>query len=362
MCSAASSVCLSADLLPRVTAFQNGVHHDVVPLIRALHRTAADDENDALTGFRKVLGDWLKVHCADRLPDVITMVPAMLPMVTDYAATVGDIELLEMIWNKCPRSENSNDEGAALVYVAALAGQVDMVAFLLSQIDATDACGRAISHAMVGAASKGHLRVVEYLHRHRHDRQTTDLMDVAASQGHLSVVEFLHLHRREGCTTAAMDRAAGNGHLDVVKFLHAHRREGCTKAAISLAAAGGHLHVVQWLCDHRKEGWHGDALTHAAAGGHVDILAFLLQKRPRAGCLVLGMDLAATNGHLDVVKFLHTHRKDGCSDKALAGALRNGHTHVVAYFLKHGDDLIHGVCCACGFNKPRRHACLVKSM
>ncbi|RHY97517.1 hypothetical protein DYB35_007554 [Aphanomyces astaci] len=352
----ATSVLLSTDVLLRITSFQVGVYHDMVPLLHATRK--CHDDDDHLPSFHVTFAKWLELHTVERVPLLLATVPLMQSLVAVFAATAGHIALLQdtmSLRSKCRSHENSTSH---LVNVAAQAGQVNVIAFLLSGRDDT-----AVSHeAMVGAATNGHLNVVQYLHQLRpRDDYTTHVLDVAASQGHLDIVTFLHHHRREGCTTAAMDGAAGNGHLSVVKFLHAHRSEGCTKSAISLAAAHGHLDVIVWLCRHRKEGWHPEALTHAAAGGHVDVLAFLLRRRPRAGCLMLGMDLAATNGHLNVVTFLHTHRKDGCTEKAVAGAVRNGHADVVAYFEQHGDDLVHGVCCACGFNKPRRHACIVKS-
>ena len=37
------------------------------------------------------------------------------------------------------------------------------------------------------------------------------------------------------------------------------------------------------------------------------------------------MDDAARNGHLEVVKFLHMNRREGCTNKAMDSAARNGH-------------------------------------
>ena len=43
------------------------------------------------------------------------------------------------------------------------------------------------------------------------------------------------------------------------------------------------------------------------------------------------MDWAAENGHLDVVKFLHENRDEGCSKDAMDDAAKNGHIDVVEY-------------------------------
>lgn len=37
------------------------------------------------------------------------------------------------------------------------------------------------------------------------------------------------------------------------------------------------------------------------------------------------MDGAAANGHLEVVRWLHNNRLEGCTTKAMEGAALNGH-------------------------------------
>ncbi|KAL2914099.1 hypothetical protein HK105_206357 [Polyrhizophydium stewartii] len=46
------------------------------------------------------------------------------------------------------------------------------------------------------------------------------------------------------------------------------------------------------------------------------------------------MGYAAENGHLDVVKWLHANRTEGCSTDAIESAARNGHLAVVKWLLK----------------------------
>lgn len=90
--------------------------------------------------------------------------------------------------------------------------------------------------AMELAAEAGHLKVVQYLHQHRHEGCTVETMNMAAQNGHLCVVQWLHSNRTEGCTARAMDMAAANGHLAVVQWLHENRAVGCTANAMNLAA------------------------------------------------------------------------------------------------------------------------------
>lgn len=47
------------------------------------------------------------------------------------------------------------------------------------------------------------------------------------------------------------------------------------------------------------------------------------------------MDYAATNGHFDIVQFLHENRGEDCAIYTLGSAYTNGHPHVVDYLCEH---------------------------
>ncbi|MHB1952549.1 MAG: ankyrin repeat domain-containing protein [Sulfobacillus sp.] len=54
------------------------------------------------------------------------------------------------------------------------------------------------------------------------------------------------------------------------------------------------------------------AMDLAAKNGHLDVVAFLHHNQTE-GCTEFAMDLAAMNGHLPVVAFLHQNRTEGCT-------------------------------------------------
>ncbi|TYZ60554.1 hypothetical protein PybrP1_010491 [[Pythium] brassicae (nom. inval.)] len=119
----------------------------------------------------------------------------------------------------------------------------------------TESCPResvALSARRVEVRECGDLEMVRWLHDHQYTFSVW-MMNGAAAKGSLEVVEFLHRHRGEGCTTAAMDLAARYGHLRVLEFLHANRAEGCTSSALDGAAQNGHLNVVKFLLTSRAE-------------------------------------------------------------------------------------------------------------
>src|SRR6476620_4102468 len=68
----------------------------------------------------------------------------------------------------------------------------------------------------------------------------------------------------------------------------------------------------------------------AAENGHLDIVKFLHINRAE-GCTKDAMDYAARKGHLDVVKFLHINRTEGCTEWAMNCAAKGGHLDIVKY-------------------------------
>ncbi|KAF0718287.1 Aste57867_1784 [Aphanomyces stellatus] len=364
------NVLLSRDLWHYVASFQPGYLQDLVPFVHwhRLHTALAASDRlappmETLNALHRLLGPWFDTYGHARLALLYSVFPRMQALVVVHAAASGRLDLISGDDDSdvaCPRR---------LVCVAAASGQLDVV----EHFQSCDRRQPALPplDLLAVAAAHGQLHVVRHMHDALANRQSvqpirrltttivpSSVLDDAAAGGHVDVVAFLHAHGY-GATTAAMDRAAAQGHLDMVIFLHAHRTEGCTRAAVDGAAAAGHVHVVRWLTEHRHEGWTSDALTDAAAHGHLHVLQVLVAKRPRLGCAMHAMDLAATHGHVAVVAFLHAECGEGCTEDALVGARRNGHDDVLAYLAIHGDDIIHCICCCCGFYKPRNHYCAV---
>ena len=54
----------------------------------------------------------------------------------------------------------------------------------------------------------------------------------------------------------------------------------------------------------------------AASNGHLEIVRWLSENRTE-GCTRYAMSRAAENGHLEIVKWLHENRTEGCSEDAM---------------------------------------------
>ncbi|KAF0706014.1 hypothetical protein As57867_006820, partial [Aphanomyces stellatus] len=131
--------------------------------------------------------------------------------------------------------------------------------------------------------------------------------------GHMRVFHaLLQLVPLESISDSLIDWAAFHGELPMIHvldtfFSHAPKRTHLIRMgsalAIDLAATEGHMQVVLWL--HETAQW-------------------------RHKCSVHAMDGAARNGHLDVVQWLHAQGY-ACTSKAVDDASRNGHMSVVEW-------------------------------
>ncbi|KAI8847262.1 hypothetical protein BC829DRAFT_396815 [Chytridium lagenaria] len=71
-------------------------------------------------------------------------------------------------------------------------------------------------------------------------------------------------------------------------------------------------------------------MNQAAMRGHLDIVKFLHEHRSE-GCTTHGIDSAARNGHLDIIRFLHENRSEGCTTSAMDNAAGYGHFEIVKF-------------------------------
>ncbi|RLN95848.1 hypothetical protein BBJ28_00020424 [Nothophytophthora sp. Chile5] len=204
-----------------------------------------------------------------------------------------------------------------------------------------------------------------------------EAMEAACDKYHLPVVRWL-LEYSMGCTLTRTSpgsvHAAGNGHLELAQFLYSHGYGGCSAQTMYDAAEDGNLPVVEWIQPQFSADssiglfanvarWFtgsavpssaGSAMNVAAINGHLEVLQFLHSVddpvKPRGHKRVRGngsskskrdgrkpwstqtaMDGAAANGHLEVVQWLHVHRSEGCTTVAMNKAAAGGHLPVVQW-------------------------------
>ena len=308
----------------------------------------------------------------------------------DAAAVVGDLKLIKHLHSQSIQNGVTGWTSKSIDN-AIENGHLDVARWLFDNIPES-----MLDYYSVNAACRnGHLKVVEWLNDlfTRCEASDSDgkqespwmsyAMDYAAANGHLDIVKFLSFNRTEGCTKYAMTQAAANGHLEVVKWLYDNRKEGCLPETINRAAKNGHLDVVVWFHEQltnqqsvsnyrsppkQNDGYSAgyyasatstsksvgysnpqstastgfgpdvvftsDAMDGACYNGHLEVVKWLHSNRTE-GCTTAAMDDAARMGHLHIIKWLRENRTEGCTTDALEFAARANHVDVMQYLCEH---------------------------
>ncbi|GLE02881.1 hypothetical protein PINS_up011745 [Pythium insidiosum] len=272
-------------------------------------------------------------------------------LVMDFAARNGHLEILQWLHGTPALSRCST----RAMDDAAKNGHLDIVQWL--HANRTEGC---TLKAMDGAAMNGHLGIVQWLHAHRSEGCTTKAMDLAAQNGHVAVLAWLDAHRAEGCTTLSLEYAAGEGHIATVKWLCEKQRKvdvsSAAAPAMVKAARGGYLPVLEYLGEAFPDLFEaaGARMVHAAiANGHVDLVTWLISALPvkalkcEAGASHSWMDVAAEFGQVAILQWFSDHASElpsgvqidghlpACSSEAIEMAAGNGHIAVLRFLHEH---------------------------
>lgn len=129
-------------------------------------------------------------------------------------------------------------------------------------------------------------------------------------------------------------KAAMTGNLEAFKY---SVLENYSSQVMDWAAGNGHLEVVKWLHENRSEGCTTWAMDWAAERGHLEVVHWLHENR-NEGCTEIAMNLAAEGGHLEVVKFLHETGRAKCTVIAMDLAASGGHLEVVRWLHENRDE------------------------
>ncbi|KAE8993875.1 hypothetical protein PF011_g16960 [Phytophthora fragariae] len=225
---------------------------------------------------------------------------------------------------------------------AAARGDMRVMQWLVQQFP-----GCYVTRAVEEAAKHGQLMVLQWLQsssRAGHIRDDGGGLRVfwgakelfyAGQNGRLDVVQWLQEHTHPAPTHmffVTLEEAARNGDLPMVQWLCDVRGEWSPYAAV-LAASGGHLHVLKWLRGNIFSSSPSASMDDAAANGHFEVLKWMQANGGYATSAA--MNKAAGNGHLEIVKWLHKTRAEGCTTAAMDAAAANGHVEIVQWLQTH---------------------------
>ena len=128
-------------------------------------------------------------------------------------------------------------------------------------------------HLMIWASSNGYMDAIDFLHSEG-GFPLDGLVGIAAENGHLNVVKGLYFHYGIIASEIDVDSAVYFNHLDIVIFFHEHNII-CSKNAIVIAAGNGNLKLVKWLHTNSHINDIASAISCAFKHDHLDVVSFL---------------------------------------------------------------------------------------
>ena len=190
-----------------------------------------------------------------------------------------------------------------------------------------------------GAVHSGVLSKSQWLADEQKVALSDDLADETAKTGSVEIMQWLHT-RPVLITSQALRVAARSNHLPMVEYLGSFSTILCQlhpRTAVEVAEEG-HLDMLKWLQSHRCAMEFEDIAFHAAKGGHVHILAWLLEDHGVDLSATRALARAARGGHLLMMGWLIMQGCDVDAEVCLSavhGALRTGVT-ALNWLLQHG--------------------------
>ncbi|CAL6322527.1 unnamed protein product [Bathycoccus prasinos] len=162
-----------------------------------------------------------------------------------------------------------------------------------------------------------------------------------AQTNKLELLKWAREEKKCEWNSRTINRAAEQGNLEMVKYCVANKCPIGT-GACAFAASNGHLEVLKYLHEEAKAPWDLGTAIWAAQNGHLHILEYLVERKYNK-YYNLACERAARNGHLDCLKYLHETAKAPWNARAVREAHEKNHPECVQYLLDNNCPLPDGV-------------------
>ncbi|KAI9916846.1 hypothetical protein PsorP6_018094 [Peronosclerospora sorghi] len=169
-------------------------------------------------------------------------------------------------------------------------------------------------------------------------------LNIAAGRGCYAGVRWLRSAYYPKGKFHGVERAAMySGNLQMLRYLHDEFSNKMkddavvsSQDAVAHAAANGRVDLVHWFCEMKGPyafGWN--VMDAAVAQNRMEVVQYLDRVLGNR-CTRRGLEEAAFNGHLEVVKWLQDSTYyEIRTFKTLENAIAGGHLHIVKYIMEH---------------------------
>ena len=303
------------------------------------------------------------------------------------AASFGHMSVVKYLVSiRCDLS-TQDSQGNNILHAACMSGKVDIVRYIISQINIEkDSRGAHKQTPLMTAVSFGHMTVVKYLvsigcDLSVHDNEGNNILHVACRGGNVDMVKYIFTQMktekesRGAFGWTPIMTAASGGYISVVKYLVSM---GCKLSVVDyhgnnilhLTCRRGNVDMVKYIVSQtgiRKDStgeYSRTPLMSAASFGNMAVVKFLVS----SGCKLLTLDsrrnnilhIACISGNVDTVKYIFSLSKIGKESRGAFGrtplmaAASLGRMAVFKYLVSkgcslskrdsHGNSILHIAC------------------
>jgi hypothetical protein len=225
--------------------------------------------------------------------------------------------------------ENIDETRWEALRLACVSGDVESLRGLLAEMPDAGVLRRSHDLLFRVTCARGQLLAAQHLVDHcllhanpvDHHAMFDEAFRFACGGGYLEMAQWLWMLDGAVCDInvhvfhdSPFRLACHNGHLDVAKWLlqlpvyPPLEPRTLQHNAVLGATANGHLHIVQWLAESVyavvDADLYADLMRTACEYGHADVVEWLLKSRGPFKCLESDAALAASRGHVDVLRVL----------------------------------------------------------
>jgi ankyrin repeat protein len=265
-----------------------------------------------------------------------------------YATENGHLEVVQYLFKKERYWYFTGGGGDAYLQGAATGGHLDVVKFLIEKtrarsLDLDVVLSKTVRKRQLGnrKPQQQQQQQQQKFHHHHHHHTHNDSL----SQKHVDMIHhILHLPKfHVTCTSLSAEILASQGQLELLKTLQAKHGLKCTNRGFTLAATNGHIDVVRYL--NEKNGGDDTSTTTPKTPPKTTeaTKTTTTEATVESAAEDVGfdpMDGASVMGHLEIVKYLSERRPEGCSKRAFVGAASNGYLEVLKYLMERHPDVI----------------------